>query len=594
MNLSAQGPGVQPARRSARDLRTLLRLAVPTLALLSLLGISAFWHVPTQVHLEFTTTRLALTLAGTNRPDAKRYEILNRSVPFSSLAIERCDTAAFTAEKLEIAVPQPLSAATKHPAASRIDWLQLHPTGPVRLLCSDPSAKLTLNNPDPAAEQLGVLDHIYFQPGSSVVLEIFPGRKPVLSLETETPQDLTFELSSDLELVTSFVEVEGIALPFSGDLLTYRARLAEAPSRTFEITSGKHGLTLIVTLEPTHTTELFHEPLDLPLASMELLQEDLEGVLISPLRGETTLRYPAFPAIQAVKIQQGELLGLSGLSQARLSSLDFDAKADGLKAQFDGIARRVSSRSGATISDLRPTLFDIFRHGWYWLPAAACWFVATAWAAFNVWQRTPRSQVSGAPRTPILFLGVNPVDSVPLRLDEEVRAIDRALTLAALGSRCELVQKWAVRVSELQEYLLSTKPSVVHFSGHGSADRTIAFQGEDGATRLVSADRLARLLARFNDTLRCVVLNACYTKAHGEAIAEHIDCVVGMSTAVSDAAAIRFSTAFYLSVASGCSVEEAFEQAKADIELGELGEDEVPSLVAKRCDPGKVFLVTAG
>jgi hypothetical protein len=194
-------------------------------------------------------------------------------------------------------------------------------------------------------------------------------------------------------------------------------------------------------------------------------------------------------------------------------------------------------------------------------------------------------------KTRILFLGVSPTNLQRLHLDEEVHAIDRALTSAALGSRCELVQKWAVRVSELHEYLLSTKPTIVHFSGHGSADRTIALQNDDGTTRPVSADRLARLLALFNTTLRCVLLNAWYTKAHGEAIAEHIDCVIGMSTAVSDEAAIRFAPAFYLAVASGCSVKDAFEQARANIELGELGEDEAPSLVAKRCDPGEVFLV---
>jgi CHAT domain-containing protein len=199
-----------------------------------------------------------------------------------------------------------------------------------------------------------------------------------------------------------------------------------------------------------------------------------------------------------------------------------------------------------------------------------------------------------SPKLRILFLGANPADSTPLRLDEEVRAIDRALVTAALGDRCELSQKWAVRVSELQEHLLRAKPHVLHFSGHGSPDRSILLAGDDGTSRPVAADRLARLLGRFNQRLRCVVLNACYTKEHGEAIAEHIDCVVGMSTTVGDRAALRFSAAFYLAVASGCSVKDAFEQARCDIELGELGENEVPTLLAHRGDPAQLFLVEAG
>ncbi|HEV7786215.1 MAG TPA: hypothetical protein VGQ28_12805, partial [Thermoanaerobaculia bacterium] len=39
-------------------------------------------------------------------------------------------------------------------------------------------------------------------------------------------------------------------------------------------------------------------------------------------------------------------------------------------------------------------------------------------------------------RTRILFLGASPSDQAPLRLDEEVRAIDRALASATLGNRC--------------------------------------------------------------------------------------------------------------------------------------------------------------
>jgi len=110
----------------------------------------------------------------------------------------------------------------------------------------------------------------------------------------------------------------------------------------------------------------------------------------------------------------------------------------------------------------------------------------------------------------------------------------------------------------------------------------------------VDADRLARLLARFSPRLRCVVLNACYSRAHGEAIAQHVDCVVGMSSAVPDPAAIRFSAAFYQAAASGCSVQEAWEQARADIELGELGGDELPVLLSRRGDASEVFLVRKG
>lgn len=190
----------------------------------------------------------------------------------------------------------------------------------------------------------------------------------------------------------------------------------------------------------------------------------------------------------------------------------------------------------------------------------------------------------------ILFLGANPQDSTRLRLDAEVREIDRSLTSADLGARFELHQKWAVRPSELQMHLLRHRPHLLHFSGHGSKSNAIYLEGEDGRSRPVEGMRLARLLAQFNKNLRCVVLNACYSEEQAKAIAEHVDCVVGMSTAVLDQAAIRFAATFYQSLAFGSSVHDAFEMCCADIELGELGQDSVPQLLAVRQDPdGIVF-----
>ena len=53
------------------------------------------------------------------------------------------------------------------------------------------------------------------------------------------------------------------------------------------------------------------------------------------------------------------------------------------------------------------------------------------------------------------------------------------------------------------------------------------------------------------DNIRCVVLNACYSEAQAQAIAEAIDCVVGMTSAVGDDAAIEFATAFYRALGYG-------------------------------------------
>jgi len=374
------------ARAKKHRSRTLLWLALPTLILLPLVLLSTFWTVPTHVQLEVATTRLAVTLGG-----QERREIFSRSVPFSSLVIESCKIVAFAAEKLEVADPQQLVAGTKAEEAPHFPttaWQEIKPTDPVRLSCSDPAAKVTLNSLDPASPRLGSFDRIYFEPGSQVVLEAFSGREPAVSAEIATPQDLHLALGSELELVADLVKPDGIQVPFAGDLLTYRAWLPEA-RRMVEVTSGQHGLVLIVTPPRGQVAELFAEPLDLPLSSVEMLEEDLDGRLITPLRDEATLRYPDYPAVPAVTLKKEDAVGLGGLSDARLRSLRFDAEKGALRATFDGTARRATTLAGAIATDRRLTLYHTFRYNWRWalLAVAATWLVSTSWAAFEAWKK---------------------------------------------------------------------------------------------------------------------------------------------------------------------------------------------------------------
>lgn len=190
----------------------------------------------------------------------------------------------------------------------------------------------------------------------------------------------------------------------------------------------------------------------------------------------------------------------------------------------------------------------------------------------------------------ILFLTANPTNTNRLRLDEESRAIDQALRRAEFRDRFELDQFQAVRVGDLQDCLLRFKPHIVHFSGHGSEAGEILLQDSSGASRAVSERALGRLFSVLKDNIRCVVLNACYSKIQAEAIANHIDSVVGMSTAIGDEAAISFSAAFYQALAYGRSLRTAFELACIQIDMEDIPEDEIPNLIAPRINPDEMFL----
>lgn len=193
-------------------------------------------------------------------------------------------------------------------------------------------------------------------------------------------------------------------------------------------------------------------------------------------------------------------------------------------------------------------------------------------------------------RINILLLAANPTDTQRLRVDEEMRAIDQALRQAEYRV-FDLRSHGAVRIDDLQELLLRHRPDIVHFSGHGSQHNAIILQEATGNPAPVRATALRNLFRVLKDNVRCVVLNACYTAEQAAAIAEVIDCVVGMSDAISDDAARQFATAFYRALGYGQTVQAAFALGSNLIELHDLPEAHKPVLMADRVAPTTIRFV---
>jgi hypothetical protein len=77
------------------------------------------------------------------------------------------------------------------------------------------------------------------------------------------------------------------------------------------------------------------------------------------------------------------------------------------------------------------------------------------------------------------------------------------------------------------------------------------------------------------------ILNACYSEIQAEAIAEHIEWVIGMSDAVGDEAAISFSIGFYQDLEAGKTIEEAYKLGCVQIRLQGTPEHLTPVLIRK-------------
>ncbi len=192
----------------------------------------------------------------------------------------------------------------------------------------------------------------------------------------------------------------------------------------------------------------------------------------------------------------------------------------------------------------------------------------------------------------VLFIAANPKDTSRLRLDEEVRAIDQALIQAEFRDRFDIKQHWAVRIFDIQGYLLRHKPDIVHFSGHGSSSSEIILEDNNGNSHPVPPNALSQLFSVLKDNIRCVILNACYSENQAQAIANHIDCVIGMSRSVSDPSATAFAASFYQALGYGRSVQTAYDLGCLQIELDGLGEQDVPKLLASKVKPEEINFVS--
>jgi hypothetical protein len=182
----------------------------------------------------------------------------------------------------------------------------------------------------------------------------------------------------------------------------------------------------------------------------------------------------------------------------------------------------------------------------------------------------------------ILILSANPKDTDKLRLDEEVREIRAALRRAKSRDQFEIVTELAVRVDDLLPILLDHEPQIVHFSGHGAGSQGLALEHKSGKVQLVSTAALVGLFKAFKSKIECVFLNACYSEAQADAIHQHIDCVVGMNTAIGDRAAINFAVGFYTAFFSGRSYKNSFELAGAAVDLQGIPESSTPMLKSRQ------------
>ncbi|MEO1760567.1 MAG: NACHT domain-containing protein [Cyanobacteria bacterium J06629_18] len=169
----------------------------------------------------------------------------------------------------------------------------------------------------------------------------------------------------------------------------------------------------------------------------------------------------------------------------------------------------------------------------------------------------------------ILVLASNPKGDLK-NLDSEIRDLQDALEKniqQQIDKKYEVVFKTAVRPSDLLASLRYHKPQIVHFCGHGTGEKGLLFQDDNGREQLVSTEALVRSFEYFAKDIECSVFNACTSYIQAEAVAKHINYAIGMSEEILDRAAYIFAVGFYEALADEESIERAYESGCIAVQI---------------------------
>jgi hypothetical protein len=158
----------------------------------------------------------------------------------------------------------------------------------------------------------------------------------------------------------------------------------------------------------------------------------------------------------------------------------------------------------------------------------------------------------------ILFISSSPNGEDRIRVDKELRKIEEHMESSKLRDKVVLNKKVAVKPETISKAMLDFNPNIVHFSGHGDIDG-IVIENDEGDSVFFSVKGLDRLFSLFNETTKCVILNACYSKEQAETISKHGIYVIGMNDSIGDEAAINFTVGFYQAIGAGKKIDFAFD-----------------------------------
>ena len=181
----------------------------------------------------------------------------------------------------------------------------------------------------------------------------------------------------------------------------------------------------------------------------------------------------------------------------------------------------------------------------------------------------------------VLYLMANPIKKHTLRVDAEVKSVNAEIRRSRFRDNISLHQSPAADFDDILHGLNDHRPRIVHFSGHGNTDG-VAMDGggiKRTKTKFVTFDLLGKAFAATDNPPDVVMLNACQSVGARKSLLGTAKAIIVMQDLVTDIAAVAFATKFYGAIASGQSLQAAFDQGRVAVEAVSLDEASTPALI---------------
>jgi hypothetical protein len=212
----------------------------------------------------------------------------------------------------------------------------------------------------------------------------------------------------------------------------------------------------------------------------------------------------------------------------------------------------------------------------------------------------PDPELAVSPPLRILALAASPADLVPLDVEREKARLEDAVGELKRAGKLELTWLEGGTWRDVLEAMQGGPWHIFHFVGHAAWDHptgqgVLLLPDEYGDASPLSADQLGRLLAD-HPSLRLALLNACEGARGGQAssfssmasllVERGLPAVVAMQVAISDRAAVEFTTSFYRALVVGLPIDAGVSEARKAMSLAVPGSPEwgTPALFMRAPD----------